>query len=78
MGRYSYNAVGQAAAPKLGCGVPEGLARPFGGGTDFRGVSIDSDIPKAARPGGNGTPKVASAGSPPKAARPGGTSSANK
>jgi hypothetical protein len=78
MGRFSYNAVGQLAAPKLGCGVPEGLARPFGGGNDYRGVSTNTDIPKVARPGGRAHKIPSAAGSPPKAARPGGRNSANK
>lgn len=72
----SYNSVGQAEAPKLGRGKPEGLATV--GGPESGPSSVDQTIPKVARPGGGEGGNSVADGGIPRAARPGGPEGASK
>jgi hypothetical protein len=66
----SYDSTGAGARPTLGRGKPVGLAKP-GKGQKLT-AAYDGDIPKVARPGGNGgRERVSSGGTIPKVARPG-------
>lgn len=75
MKQRSYNSVGAGETPKCFHGkAPSFMVNDVqdGGNQGFGNVTVSTDIPKAARPGGaNAMPKAA--GAAPKVARPGGS-----
>jgi len=73
MAKGSYNSVGAGDTPKLGvCYSVDVKSRPGGSGRSFDSVTVTTDIPKIARPGGYGTDMGTVPGSPPVVAGPGG------
>ena len=75
MAKGSYNSVGAGETPKCYHGkAPSFMVNDVqdGGGQSFSPVTVTTDLPKAARPGGYGKDMGKVPGSAPKAARPGG------
>ena len=81
MANRSYNSVGAGETPRLGAGdrgQVADVARPGGNGQHAKNVTISTDIPSVARPGGPQGGNLKGAGDPPPAARPGGPQGVHK